>query len=606
MTGCRVMSTILLLPLLAAGLSAMMQPIQAASTEVASIRISEHKQPLPLDGFGAEFDPHFFMGFNTSNGADEEGWELIGRRLDAMRLDRIRVGILPGMHEPVNDNKDPNVFNVDRFYFGDNNQKIVSLRRLLDLAQEKGIKVSLSYWGASNDMWMGSRYLGNYWNAPYDDEEYAENIAALLSFLIRDCGYDNITDLTLFNEPSLGYYTSEGVISFDAYAEMVRTVDRRLRKEGLRDAVRFCLSDDSSGNNLSGLPWFRSSLQSLSEIGELYSTHSYAYSIDTSPETILSGLQAYVTEQRRYSPTSPLVVHEFGTNRYMDAYHVADLETYDRALHLPYFAISLLNAGGTGALYWILFDQFYYNGPEKDAKMNTGLWGFATEDWKPRPTYHTWGVLTRDTVAGSDIFPATSDKDSIVASALRNPTGRWTILAVNRSNQPVRTDINLAGSKGIRFRTTVVTESTLPAGDLLVQPKDEVVSDGSDLIGMTLPPRSFLTLVEVEPSPTPKPTKVPTATQAVTENPTSIVTEIPTEIPTEMPTETPQPTPPPTSMPTGTIPSVQPSPETSPTPAELGESGFLTGTLDRILALIASFLLTGILILLAKTKRKKA
>jgi hypothetical protein len=408
-----------------------------------------------LNSFGAEWDPHFWMPYNAKYDVDTEDWNLITRRILEMGIDRVRVGWQPVYHEFMNDNSNPAVADPDLFFFNENNQELQSLKKQLDFCQKNGIKVTLAYWGPTRQSWIGSGYEGNWWNSPNSDDEYAENIAVLLKHLIVTCKYTVIDEFCSFNEPSLGYYNESGKIIFSEYAAMMRTLDTRLRKDGLRDKIRLVGSDDSSSRAgvgtgyLNGLPWFEDSVKNLEGIADLFSTHSYRFILRDRNEAFQTDLKMYYDTLKAHAPEAPLMVHEFGTANYADAYHVNDLETYERALLLPKFAINLLNAGGAGALYWILYDQLYYEGAEKDAKMTTGLWGFKTENWKIRKMYHSWGLVTKYTFPNSRIYAGQSPDSDLCIVALVDPKGFATYLIVNTGDS----------TKEFTIRTPVTTRA---------------------------------------------------------------------------------------------------------------------------------------------------
>lgn len=402
------------------------------------LEISSMANADKLNGFGAEWDPHFWMEYNTKYGVGESDWKKVTNRILELGIDRVRVSWVPFNHEIINDNDDPDVTNMDMFFLNEHNQELASLKRQLDFCQKNGIKVTLAYWGPTWRSWIGSNYSGNWWNAPYSASEYAENISVLLKHLIVDCKYTVIDEFCAFNEPSLGYYNKNGRIVFSEFASMMKILDTRLEKDGIRNKVKLIGSDDSSTRmgkvgtgNLYGLPWFEDSAKALNKICQAFSTHSYRFLLQDSNKDIAADMKAYFNTLKKYAPDKPLVVHEFGTANTMGAYHVNDLETYERALFLPKFAINLLNAGGAGALYWIMYDQLYYEGLEKDAKMATGLWAFKTENWRIRKMYHSWGLVTKHTSPGSLIYAGESQDLDLCIVALKDKDGFATYMIVN-------------------------------------------------------------------------------------------------------------------------------------------------------------------------------
>lgn len=454
------------------------------------LQISGTANSDKLNGFGVEWDPHFWMPYNTKYGTGEADWKIITNRVLELGIDRVRVGWQPVFHEFMNDNNDPATADMDMFYFNENNQELASLKRQLDFCQKNGIKVTLAYWGPTRQSWIGTKYSGNWWNAPYSDDEYAENISVLLKYLIVTCKYTVIDEFCSFNEPSLGYYNAEGRIVFDEYMNMMRTLAARLSKDGLRNKVRLIASDDSSsrmgvGNgNLNGLSWFEKSVKALKVTGDVFSSHSYRFLVTDSNEDMLFDFKAYYNALKEYAPDKPLVFHEFGTSNTVDAYHVSDLESYDRALLLPKFAVNLLNAGGAGALYWTMYDQLYYEGIEKEAKMTIGLWGFKTENWRIRKLYHSWGLVTKYTFPGSSIYAGQSADPDICVVALKDPKGLTTYLIVNTGKTAKQFTIQTPITKLAYFDQYVFDKSKAAStSDKLTGPEKRIPCSRNVIVG---------------------------------------------------------------------------------------------------------------------------
>ena len=74
---------------------------------------------IRLEGLGVELDPHFISQNVTRNdGATLEDWrDIVVRRVKMMDVQRFRVMLLPHWWEPVNDNQDSQVADMDRFTF---------------------------------------------------------------------------------------------------------------------------------------------------------------------------------------------------------------------------------------------------------------------------------------------------------------------------------------------------------------------------------------------------------------------------------------------------------------------------------------------------------
>jgi len=455
--------------------------------ESVELNISKGRNTDLLHGIGVEWDAYFWMIFNTRRGVGEEDWELILRRTKEMGIHRIRVMFLPERIEPRNDNDDPDVINWDRFAM--NSEYMKSLKRQLDFIQEQGIKVNITYWNAVNTTWLG--YNINGWaTAPNDIYEYAENVSALLQHLIIDEGYTCIDEITLFNEPNHGFLNEHGVVDFDYYVEMVKAVDERLKRDGLRDKIKICVSDDAQDLN-----WYRRSVEALHEIGDIFTSHTYKYEISTPVFEINNWAKTSYNIKQRVAPDKPFYITEFGTQT-IDAYNTRDIGGYDRALFLPKFAINTLNGGAAGLLHWVLYDQYYYEGTAANAKMKWGLWGFKDEDWKVRPSYFSWSLLTKHTRVGSEIYMTESDDGNVSAVALKTPEGKWTYMVVNTGKTTKKFTVNNPQKINTELKKYIFSENSLPKDDKLIESYETLNSEKGILEGI-IGPESFIVLTDI-------------------------------------------------------------------------------------------------------------
>ena len=102
----------------------------------------------PVHAIGVEMDPHFFSQNITRNdGSKAEDWEnIVVQRVKKMKVQQFRIMMQPQWWEPSNDNNDPNVADMSKFTF--DSEEMQSVYKVLDLAQENNIGVTLVVWGA--------------------------------------------------------------------------------------------------------------------------------------------------------------------------------------------------------------------------------------------------------------------------------------------------------------------------------------------------------------------------------------------------------------------------------------------------------------------------
>jgi len=445
----------------------------------ASLNVSTTANINPLVSFGAEWDPHFLMEYNLNKTNGYMDYYLIEKRVKELGIDRVRVMWRPEWHEISKDN-----WNIDP----DNNEILQALLIQLDLLERCGIKATLAYWGAGKDTWLGTPHnnAGQYWSMPNNLNDYSNNVAELLKYLKLTKNDTVIDQLIIFNEPSLGYINASSQIDFPSFAQLYTKIDAALTTAGVRNLVGMVASDDSTGKmHLSGtrdcygIGWFTNNVNTLDSITEAYSTHSYAFDGSFTNAQIQAELKDYFDAMASAGSTKPVMVTEFGTQNYIDAYNISDADTYARATYLPRFCINFLNAGGAGASYWSLFDQYYYEAPE--ALMGTGLWKYADNSYTPRAMYYFYGLLTKYSTPGSLIYKITSSDDDISAVALIAPNGKTTYFVHNNASSAKTFTINNnSAAKGFYDKIELNQLSVL-TGDKIPGAQSTVAFDGQHL-----------------------------------------------------------------------------------------------------------------------------
>lgn len=449
--------------------------------------MEKSEKRVKLDAFGAELDPHFFNEYNRAEGFCEDDWQLICSRIRDMRLQKIRMMIMPEWFEPRKASGGP--FEIDFKDFDWDNELMYSVYRTLDMAQEYGIKVNLTLWGAwaSHDSWLAYKGLSSWVTAPNDNDEWSKCFCALLKYLIQEKKYTCITDITPYNEPADAYRNAEGRIIYEEYERMVRNLDMHLKKHGLRDKVQLCISDDGTKPD-----WAFRCMKRMSDIAERFNCHCYRFSSWVSDDMIYDWNEMLKLFINTHAPNAVFTYNEFGSDAYIDSHNCSDTDTYDRALLYARMTVNFLNSGCNGMIHWCLFDE-NYGSPKR---MNVGLMRYKDSGWSARPIYYVWSLITRYTVPQSEIYPLIGmENGSVRATALQSPDGKWTVLITNFSDEDSKADIALDDVSGLKFRRHTVTEKTLPDDGSIV-PYDTEISYG-DGISLSLPPKSFTVLTQI-------------------------------------------------------------------------------------------------------------
>ena len=257
----------------------------------------------------------------------------------------VRYGLSFAQWEPRNDDHDPDHFDWDGFTFDSPMMK--HHYRMLDFCEKQDIAVMVTNWGCGNggSGWMAetvrNRALkdtdAKWWtDAPYDNREFVESIAALLYQLKTVRKYTCVKQVSLWNEPNGDWsYNSPNAFYPYTFLPLYPLLHEKLSAMGLREEIQICGPDTScTYEDKAAIPGL---LRYVREAVDVISDHDYIGFLDSAA---------------RFVPIEKAV----------PAYArlVADLDaTYGR--HVP-FAIAELGNYGNGA-----------GGVDKDDEVWTGM-----------------------------------------------------------------------------------------------------------------------------------------------------------------------------------------------------------------------------------------
>ncbi len=451
-----------------------------------------------FQGLGVEWDPFFWFNGNQSKGLTESDWELIIERTKQMKLSQARIFVLPNWYEPVNDNSDAQVTDTAKFKF--RSSEMLGLYRYLDVCDSLDIDVNLTIWGARNDRLYG---LGDYWlafsesnnwiTAPNDLDEWAENVTALLNYLFHVRNYKCITHLTMSNEPNpphQGFWTPSAINKKQYYLDMYKLVHRRLIENGLRDKIKLVGADEADTDDFS---WFTYMAENSDSAMDILASHTYAFDIDQSNYAV--NIRNWV--RRRMNALGdtgkPFFITEFGTNNGIGPYENPDVDTYERGFFLADFVINSMNEGASLLSYWTLHDIWYQYGK----LMQLGLWAYNDQQWRLRPSWYVWSLMSRFITKNSMVIDVGSSQSDLVdATAVMTNDGKLIIIVANRDTQDqiVRVTVNDSGDR--KFKKYIYDRTIIDSLSDGLLPESGIFTDTVD----TLYAQSITLYSEVSPS----------------------------------------------------------------------------------------------------------
>lgn len=391
-------------------------------------------------GYGTQIDTHIYK---PESGFSDEELDMLYDRVKEMNIQNIRTQVFPEWYERGNDNSDYNIFDYDSPNVDFNSAEMSQLFRLLDFCQANGILVDLSFYGCqplfeSQDgkikkSWLASPYTKNWITSPklVDEngnafaglDEFAESVYALLNYVFNVKKYTCVNEFSVYPEPDLAYVTANASVSHTEYVELVKKVDAKLKKEGIRDKIQFSGPATASSNVMG----FNKYVTSLGEVFDKYTASTYRFDDKDDNGTLCDYGEGMVSLTDEINRTFGIA--EFGSKNVVDPCNQTDIDTYERALFLARYMICLTNKGCVSMKYWEIADMYYGS-----SMMNLGFWKFRNNGYVARPQYYTWSLITKYTEVGSDVYPIVSKDNELCAIAFRLPDKSWSYMVCNTSN----------------------------------------------------------------------------------------------------------------------------------------------------------------------------
>ena len=442
----------------------------------------------PFYGFGSQGDAFLTCAFSRAHGVTPADVALVEQRVSTMRPHIIRTFVAHQWWEPEEGNP---AWTDPRFTGGppgtgeDPYDRFGDYVRWLHFLKRLGAEVLVTPWGDNfaYPAWMGPdprRRLP----APGKEEAMVRGLVDLLWYLRHDQGLTNVRYVSLMNEPDNDPLRAPAA---ERYDQLSRRLDQLLRERGLRRQVTLLAADEASGNQSGPAAWYEQLTRRGVEYADAWSCHTYTH------EYVPPLADWIATRRRSLPPHMPVCVTECGYGG--DTYDNWANGQYEYGLFLGEFAITALRAGASMALQWCLFDAWYSD----TSQQHWGLWQGKDQNWAPRPGFYAWSLLTRHTRPDSEVFPvqATPAARELQAIALRDPRGRFTVIALSRYSYPLTVQLALPGGEGRTLSRYVYSRETAH-GDAMIPASGTGHLDRRGRGKVRVPGEAMVVLTEIE------------------------------------------------------------------------------------------------------------
>lgn len=425
------------------------------------------------EGYGCQVDTHMFKESYNNFYTETEMTEWLAR-IDDMELQTIRTQIFPEWYERGNDNGSPDVFKKASENVDFNSIEMQQLYRLLDICEERDIKVDLSFYGCNRNFvsqdgkikgsWLCNSYTNNWITAPkLEDEngnpypgyeEFAEAVYACLDHLLNEKKYTCLYVFSIFPEPNGSFPDKNGYCDDNEYFKLCKIVKAKLEEEKIWNKIKMAGPGDCAND----LERYKNYVNNLKDVCTVNTSSVYKFNDESTNAEMYE--YAYNNVQACKALGYTWGVCESGSNRFIDAANQSDIDTYNRAIFLARTVINYTNAGCTNIKYWVLNDVNYGG-----YIMRLGLWKEIGDEFNAvaRPQFYTWSLITKYTEFGSEIYPVTSSDPDVCMVAYRLPNGKWSYLIANSGKTTKKICITSLHSTAQKLMNVyTVSGTTLP------------------------------------------------------------------------------------------------------------------------------------------------
>jgi O-glycosyl hydrolase len=382
--------------------------LSGAVADAATVTLTTSEQFQKIHGFGT-------FSIDAAN---------LSAYTDSMGGTAMRVGLIGNQFEPVNDNDDPHVLNMEGFNYNAFDWN------LLKNLKAKGVETFiLTSW--SPPAWMKTNLSLDHFTAGYTlnthgttnrldftmYEEFAESMVAVVKAFQQRAGIDLLA-IGLQNEPAFHEPYPSAILGPNEFVQLIKVVGRRFRQEGI--ATKLYMPEHVS-QFVADINQYLSAVKADAEADEyldILAIHGYG------SDGITPG-QPDFDEWEAYRDSSTAGDHP--KEVWMSETH-KDYDSFDDALSIAGAIYGALNYGNVS-----LWTQWAFEGPFVQQGSPTGM-------------LYAMGNFAKFIRPGDVRIDAQSGHDDILATSfVDRKTGRTTVVLINKGNEPLSVKVDGRG-----------------------------------------------------------------------------------------------------------------------------------------------------------------
>lgn len=410
-----------------------------------------------------------------------EDWAKLFKRVSFMRPPLVRIMISAGW----------NYMTDGQFTPSKSNDILI---KILDFCQEQNITVIFGEWGHEGDTSI--------------DEQWLENSASFLEWLINTKNYTCIKYFNMVNEPNGDWSSING--NYSLWKSLIEQFHNKLVEKGIDTQVKI-IGPDVAVWDTGLIPWITNTNYDLGDKVGAYDIHTYPTESDVRDGSYYEMIKAYQNETPelkemfmcefgfKYSTLSELGI-ENALRKANDKYASDDsnMMIYDAFYGVDVTDGIMQNmlAGYAGIILWNLDDAMYNIDGSSSTKLKR--WGFwnilgsekfeSAADENIRPWFYPVSLMCKYFPAGTTILNLTIPDKKGLRAVVGVKDGKYTIAIVNSNYVSYNIDLRSANE----IKMTSVKAYQYIAGD------ESNFTGNTDSDGFALP---YLTNDTIDISP---------------------------------------------------------------------------------------------------------